>query len=337
MFKTSKILLLFFHLSAFLFFSFKVTAQNEKINFSKIDSYAKSIKGINDIGKLSKKLTAPFKTDLEKTRSIFRWITENIAYDTKEYHVTPDQSSYTKLFNTIDINKKNIYELYDEKIATYVLKNKKGICAGYAALFKALCDSSKIKAEIVNGKAKNSTSQIGTAFKENHAWNAVYLDDKWQLVDVTWASGSCNDSVTMFIKKYDDSYFLTPPNKLILNHYPTDAKWFLMKNVPSEVQFYSYPLIFNGYFQNDISSFYPINGVIEGKTGSKISFEIRSPTSDFDVSVGTKTGSNEVKIKKQEKITTYEYTVTSDKEDVLTIYLNHEAIFDYRIIAIPPN
>ena len=324
-----------FLLSFFLFASIPfISAQTGKTNFSKIDTYARSVKGITDIGKLSHKLTQPYHTDLEKTRSIFIWVAENISYDAKEYHVAPDQSSYSKLFSKIDISAKNINELYDQEIAKYVLKNKKGICAGYAALFKALCDSSNLKTEIVNGIAKNSAKEIGTAMSENHAWNAVFLDNKWQLLDATWASGSCDDSVKKFTKKFNESYFLTPPNKLIINHFPTDPKWFLFPNPPQLAQFLSYPLAYEGYFKNNISAFSPMNAVIEGKIGNKTSFSITTPAEGSTISVSSEKGNNDVNIKKQEKIVTYEYTVSSDKEDQLSIFLNDEAVFTYRIVVV---
>lgn len=310
-------------------------SQKNKNNFSKVDAYAKSVKGITDIGKLSHKLTSPYGTDIEKVRSIFRWITENIAYDTKEYHIDSAHSVHYSIYNKMSDTVKDRDSEFNRKLIGHIFKNKKAICEGYSILFKVLCDSSGIKAEVISGKSKTSASQIGKAYKGDHAWNSVYLDDKWQMLDATWASGYCDDSVKKFTKKYDEGYFLTAPNKFVLQHYPDDAKKILFPNPPSETQFFSYPLAHSGFYKNAIISFSPTNGIIEGKIGNKITFEIRTPEHESTISVGTKKGSNEVKIKKQEKIITYEYTVTSDKDDVLTIYLNKEAILEYRIIVVP--
>lgn len=319
----------------FLFFlSIPIYSQVNRTNFSKIDAYAKTVKGINDIGILSKKLTSPYKTDLEKTRSIFRWLTENIAYDTKEYHVPDSLSSYTKLFYKLDPAAKNIYALHDLEIAKYVLKNKKGICSGYATLFKVLCDSAGLKAEVVEGIAKNSVKNVGVAMKQNHAWNAIFIDNKWQLLDATWASGFCDENVKTFTKEYNDSYFLTPPNKLIINHFPTDSKWFLFSNPPLQTQFLSYPLAHNGYFEKNISSYAPTNGIIEAKIGNKISFTLNMPE-ETNISASSKTGGNTVTIKRQEKTVTFEYIVSSDKDDELVIYVENEAILSYRVVLVP--
>lgn len=319
----------------FLFFSHFTYSQKGKSTFTKVDSYVKSVKGIMDIGKLSHKLTAPYDTDLEKTRSIFRWITENIAYDTKEYHMDSAHSVHYTIYNKMSDTVKDRDSEFNRKLIDYILKNKKAICEGYSILFKALCDSSGIKAEVISGKSKTLASEIGIAYKGDHAWNSVYLDNKWQLLDVTWASGYCDDSVKKFTKKYDESYFLTPPNKFVLKHYPDDIKKILFPNPPSETQFFSYPLVKSGFFKNEIISFSPMNGIIEGKIGNKIIFELRTPETESTLSIGTKKGSNEIKIKKQEKVINYEYIVTSDKDDVLTIYLNGEAVLEYRIIVVP--
>lgn len=326
---TSLIVFLFVTLPYFSY------SQTEKTDFSKIDLYAKSVKGITDIGKLSQKLTSPYDTDLKKTRSIFRWITENIAYDTKEYHADSAHSIHYQIYNKLSDDDKDRDEEFNSQLVQYILKNKKAICEGYSILFKAMCDSADIKAEIVEGKSKNSIKKVGVPSKEDHAWNAVYIDNKWALLDVTWASGTCNDSTTRFSKKFNESYFLTAPNKFIINHYPTDKKWMLIPSPPTETQFYSYPLVYSGYFKNNISSFSPTNGIIEGKIGNKITFEIKTAEDGSSVTVQTAKGNNGVTMKKQEKIITYEYTVTSDKEDELVIYLNKEAVFAYRIIVVP--
>ena len=45
-----------------------------------------TIKYADDINLLTKQLTSPFTDEIFKARAIFRWITENIAYDFKYYN-----------------------------------------------------------------------------------------------------------------------------------------------------------------------------------------------------------------------------------------------------------
>ena len=61
-----------------------------------------------------------------------------------------------------------------------LIKNS-AVCEGYAKAFKYLLNYAGIECEIIQGKATNSSGET-----ESHAWNAVYLNDKWYLVDVTW-------------------------------------------------------------------------------------------------------------------------------------------------------
>lgn len=65
------------------------------------------------------------------------------------------------------------------------LMNGKAVCQGYAYAFKLLCDRAQIPCWIVTG----------TYGSEPHAWNYVWLDGNYYLVDVTW-DDSNNRSAT---------------------------------------------------------------------------------------------------------------------------------------------
>src|SRR5688500_16645692 len=55
-------------------------AQYKSSNFSSVDDRATNIP-VTTPEQVAKELTAPYTTDLEKVRSIFIWITENIQYN----------------------------------------------------------------------------------------------------------------------------------------------------------------------------------------------------------------------------------------------------------------
>ena len=103
-----------------------------------------------------------------------------------------------KLVSTLSGNKyKDILKIHDylvdnieydqtyHSIGTYsiygALVKKTAVCEGYAKAYKYLLNSAGIECEILQGIGKNSSGNT-----ESHAWNAVYLDNKWYLVDVTW-------------------------------------------------------------------------------------------------------------------------------------------------------
>jgi len=55
----------------------------------------------------------------------------------------------------------------------------------------------------LSGYSKGYGYKIGQTFQGNsdHAWNAVYLDGRWHLLDSTWGSGTVDDALTKFTFK----------------------------------------------------------------------------------------------------------------------------------------
>ena len=64
-----------------------------------------------------------------------------------------------------------------------VLINKKAVCEGYAAAFKAFMDELSIPCKLVSGKASSNGDFTG---RVNHAWNRVEVGGVWYQIDVTW-------------------------------------------------------------------------------------------------------------------------------------------------------
>jgi transglutaminase/protease-like cytokinesis protein 3 len=88
---------------------------------------------------------------------IFYWITLNIEYDTVSYF------------------RKN----HASQTAQDIFRTKKGVCAGYANLYKYLCDQLNISCEIVSGYSKGyGFHDSKSALSEtDHAWNVVKIDN----------------------------------------------------------------------------------------------------------------------------------------------------------------
>lgn len=84
----------------------------------------------------------------EKELAIHDWIVNNTRYD----------QSY------------RIYDPYNTLI------NHTGVCEGYSLLAQKMFTIAGIKSIIVEG----------TSGGQAHAWNMVYIDNKWKHVDVTW-------------------------------------------------------------------------------------------------------------------------------------------------------
>ena len=112
--------------------------------------------------------------DYSKAVAIHDWICENIYYDSDSI----DGSSNTAPY-----------------IASEVLKTRRAVCLGYANLYAAMCRSLNIPCNVVTGYALGVGSadtewnaQNTTTTEANHAWNEVYLDSRWVIVDTTWDS-----------------------------------------------------------------------------------------------------------------------------------------------------
>ena len=154
-----------------------------------------------------------FSDQNEKAAAIFYWISNNIGYD-------PDK-----------INNINIYQNSGDLVKE-VLKTRKGVCMHYAELFCEVASKTGLKAYIVTGY----TRQNGTVVYLPHAWCAVLIDSSWCLFDPTWGSGYIRDS--KFVRKFNDFYFRTDPEKLIGSHMPFDPMWQLLDHPVTNKEFY---------------------------------------------------------------------------------------------------
>ena len=190
-----KFFLAILFLASFLFYS-----QGVKLIFIFIDSKVGSIP-VAKADTLAKQLASLGKTDREKVRAIFRWITEHIDYNVmpfgqrkkipRQFYKEPDYSNAA-------------LPPLNERIAAKVLNTGVAFCDGYSRLFKTLCDHAGIKAEVIYGYARTNNNR---RFAVNTAWNSVYIDSSWYLLDVTWASGVVSYG-NEYIRQYNDFYFL---------------------------------------------------------------------------------------------------------------------------------
>ncbi len=165
---------------------------------------------------LAFKITNNYSSDVEKATAIYKWITANVSYDNE--------------LRRNGILQKEFYTS-EENVIKKVLERKMALCGGFAFLFKNLCKDVGISAEIVHGFTKNYTGETKDNKKPEHTWNAVKLNGKWQLLDITWAIGYGSKN------QPDNFWFLTKPSDFIYTHYPQDPKWTLQKEAVSFSEF----------------------------------------------------------------------------------------------------
>jgi transglutaminase/protease-like cytokinesis protein 3 len=318
-----------------------VLSQPRKTDFFQVDQHALSTEA-STTEELSKKLTAGYTTDLEKTRAIFRWITENIAY-----RMRPSPGKKAQDLFMADDKDTGALKPLDERVADAVLKNKQALCDGYARLFKTLCEFSGVRSEVIYGYARTETFKRIQRFRSNHTWNAVHIDSTWYLLDVTWASGYIDNRSGQFIRDLDEQYFLTTPAIFIREHYPDDLSWTLMQDPPLMPEFRYSPFRQRAFIKYKIEQYSPATGMIEAKIGDTLQFQLFTTDRKADENISANpfldqslySSSQSALIKplsSKGNLIQYNYTVISSSVQWIYLLYNEDLILRYRIrIKVP--
>ena len=185
----------------------------------RFDAHAlKASPGVEDtVDHLAAYLVKPARNDREKARLLWRWITHRIAYDFDSFVARRPPDSHVET----------------------TLRSRKALCGGYAELFEQLAKRVGLEAVQIRGVSKDF---VGTGRHENHVWNAVKLDGRWQLIDCCWGAASMTGH-SNHQKVYQDYYFLPPPENLIYTHFPDEARWQLINPVIAREEFLSWPRV----------------------------------------------------------------------------------------------
>jgi len=316
------------------------TSLGQQMNFAAVDRHVRTVPFATP-DTLAYKLTAPFTTDLQKVRALFKWITDNIEYNVNIY---PRTIRTRALGQRVDHKLDSIVanKSLDERVAYTVLHNKVALCNGYARLFKTLCDYAGIKSEIITGYARTN---LGTRkFKSNHTWNAVYIDSAWYLLDATWASGYISYGFDKFVQEFNEQYFLTPPEQMIRSHYPEDPRWALLPDPPLMAEYKQAPFKPTAFIKYTIKNYQPSSGIVEAAVGDTLVFVLQSsdvkkdrtiaPENNFDsleMSARTNWAFLQPLDNKMGATTTYHYVVTSADINYLNLVYNNDVVLRYRL------
>ncbi|MEO7990297.1 MAG: transglutaminase-like domain-containing protein [Chryseolinea sp.] len=261
----------------FIFFSVNLYAQRGIIlntDFKKADSIAAlySHYSLRNLKSLSDKLTGQLSTEEEKFRAIYSWVCSNIENDYQYYII--NKRKREKLHNKPEaLNQWN--RKFSKRVFNTLLTEYKTVCSGYAYLIKELAFHAELSCVIVDGYGRTAQANIGGPGIVNHSWNAIQLDNTWYLCDATWSSGAIDTQKGMFVKKFDDAYFLSSPSLFILNHYPQDTAWTLMPDKPTLQEFLNGPLVYTSIHRYSISPLFPETFDSSITKGKSISFRFK--------------------------------------------------------------
>jgi hypothetical protein len=201
---------------------------NELKNFDELDELYNDLLN-NDDGTLDEfreylSSKASNLNEEQKVHLVYRWITENIKYDTDD---------------TIIRDPKDFFQ------------DRTTVCSGYARLFRSLLTAMNYdEAKIINiaGYAKGSGYSVLEEPKVDHEWNAVKINEEWCLIDATWDAGE---------KNY--TYFCTRPECFVRDHLAQNkSEQFLVNPVePNTFHHYAWTsglyCVINGQISEDVS------------------------------------------------------------------------------------
>ncbi|XP_043473178.1 hillarin [Leptopilina heterotoma] len=215
---------------------------NDPIEFADIDQIAISVaqedqKTFTD---LVRQLVTKCGSDIEKARTIFRWIT-------------------VKNLNTMQ---------FDDNLRgdtpMGLLRGIKHGTESYHVLFKRLCSYAGLHCVVIKGYSKSAGYQPGVCFEDNrfrNSWNAVYVAGSWRFVQCNWGArhlvnakevpnpGQPKEKSDSLRYEYDDHYFLTDPREFIYEFFPLQEEWQLLKQPISLKDFEELPFVRSLFFR----------------------------------------------------------------------------------------
>lgn len=173
--------------------------------FAQTKAFAKSISKNISVETIAKNIKGRFNSADSIAKCAYYWIAENIKYD---YETAANE---------------NLDSFWIKNSPEYVLTSKKAVCAGYTKLFEKILTNCGVETITIIGTARQGLDFLNEYnLTENHAWNAYKSQNKWNLVDVTWAS------TTMENEQITDFNFQTDPSIFIISHFPAVQDWQLL-------------------------------------------------------------------------------------------------------------
>jgi hypothetical protein len=234
-------LLRYFILLFFLFLTTILSAQKKQpVSFDGEELPRSIVKKVN-------RITKKDSTDTEKFNHICSWIVRKKRYDLKG-------------FEKIRLEKYSLKK---------IVKSKRLLCREYTVLLKIMCLQAGIQSNIAEGYVKGAGHYpYEKYYYQTHEWNISRLDGRYQITDLTWASGYVVPKISLmgrikkilnipyiprhwkFVRKLNPYYMDIPPAEQIVTHLPAHPMWQLLGN--------PYSL---GYFENESKSALPIDTI----------------------------------------------------------------------------
>ena len=216
-----------------------------------------------EISDLARDLTRDCKTDTERARVLYDWITGHITYDWKVWaDIVAGANTYTQPQDPLS-----------------VLQRGTAVCAGYAWLFDAFATSVGLDATFVIGNVRGyrGTADDNLVSPYLHAWNSVQLDGQWYLLDSTWGARQDGESATDYLARRD-YYFLTPANQMIFDHWPENPTAQLLSSPVNREAFQNLPNLKPTFFRTGLLLGNAFSDVIATPVGTPTGVAVAVPS-----------------------------------------------------------
>lgn len=301
-------------------------------NYTHVDTvvatYPSSFQSVEDF---AKRIQKDFTKDADQVRAAYYWMANNITYDYRGART--GRKPYPRIKIKYPTSQEDFEYRYNKVYASHVLNYKTAVCEGYAQLLFFVCEHLNIKAKVISGFAITLVEEIGTMPNNtNHAWNAVFFNDTWNLIDATWSTGNEARTPTKF--DFTDSYFCIAPEKLILTHFPEDSKWQLLKEKKSKKEFFNSPVFYEKYLRSKAELDPTMKGILRTKLKDSIllRFKYIDTTQDYYYAFGKDKYSTELTPQKDGDDFIFKIPFNGTKKDYLGIYVDAEAILRFRVL-----
>ncbi|XP_066286953.1 uncharacterized protein [Branchiostoma lanceolatum] len=230
---------------------------SDKTSFTELDNHAiKAPSHLNaDFSRLVGYLVQPARTELQRTRVLFRWVS---AQNVSNMSI-PDRPAE----NTPDWYLKQI-----QQKKTYL----------YPVLFLNLCRYAGLTCSYVRGYAKSARLFPGTKYVGTEpmgTWTVVRIDGCWGFVDSHWGSFSVidddDDKELEDLQSQiaiDEFYFLPNPLHYLSSHCPSDPSWQLIDNPIPLSDFEAHVKCNQRFFAHKLRLLSHHNGLVETVDGT---------------------------------------------------------------------
>ncbi|PLB42351.1 putative SH3 domain protein (Cyk3) [Aspergillus candidus] len=173
------------------------------VNLTLVDKSARFVNSLppmtNPMSLAQGYICRPYKSDVQRLRAIFTWVSEKIAWDEPVEEIG------------VDLKR--------------VVQTRRGSPQEVAFLVQEMCTSVGLHADVVKGylKPPGDLLDLDSLSRANHWWNSILVDGEWRFMDCSLASPTNprrDQYVTNPLATAETWYFLTRPLELCYTHVP---------------------------------------------------------------------------------------------------------------------